>query len=60
MGTNSSKWDSRAHYAAMSTRKLEELRDWWLAHSQRDTALAREAVAEIRLFIAERIGKKAP
>lgn len=59
MGNNSSKWDRQAHYAALTTRQLEEKRDWWIqVLKQHDYAAGREELAYIQLQIAERIGKK--
>lgn len=59
MGNNSSKWDRNAHYKAMSTRKLENLRDWWLERlNKQENTVARNELELIRLYIAERIGKK--
>ena len=59
MGNNSSKWDREAHYKAMTTRQLEDLRNWWRERiSLNDFGRSREELAHIEMLIAERIGKK--
>jgi hypothetical protein len=60
VGTNSSKWDRDAHYAAMTMRELEAKRDWWIASiAKHDFAASREELAHIRMLIAQHILRKA-
>ena len=59
MGTNSSRWDRDAHYAAKTTRQLEEMLTWWRDPKRSSGEIAQREIAFIQLLIAERIvGKR--
>ena len=59
MGHNSSKFDKDAHYAAKSTKQLEELVVFWKeAMVKHPYKVANEELGLVQMKLAERIGKK--
>jgi hypothetical protein len=66
MGYNSSKFDKDAHYAAKTTRELEQLVVFWEEaiekwqdhNPDRPHNSAIEELAIVRMKLAERIGRK--
>ena len=61
---NGNKFDKDAHYAAMSTKKLEELIVFWKAavikheKSKGVASTVANELAIVQMKLAERIGKK--
>jgi hypothetical protein len=61
MGYNSSKFDKDAHYAAMTTKQLEELIAFWKKRISEHAIyhpIAHNELSLVQRKLAERIGRK--
>lgn len=61
MAYNSGKFDKDAHYAAMTTKQLQELIVFWkkrISEHLTHHPVAHEELAVVQMKLAERIGRK--